>query len=197
MAMMVASPWWWCDNGDEGDCDDGDSDNDCFGDKKCWWYQWQWRYCVNWWLLLKKEFKHQGREWMRKPIRSLSIPKMSGEKSLQGFSWRSGRAMSVCWHHLHPLLTFWEFISPERTVEIPPGSASGPGSPDPICAWPCASHILGSSGNSQRGDWRCKWAWGMHGEEQRLSPLLTFPTHPHCNHPAQVMVRDPWNHEKT
>ena len=36
----------------------------------------------------------------------------------------------------------------------------------------------------------------MYGEEQRLSPLLTFLAHPHCNHPAQVMVRDPWNHEK-
>lgn len=116
---------------------------------------------------------------------------MSGEKSLQVFLWLSGRATSVCWHHC-TLYWLWEFISPERAVEIPPGSASGPGSPDPVCA----SHILGSSGNSQREDWRCKWAWGMYEEELRLSPLLTFPTYPHCNHPAQVMFKGPWSHEK-
>lgn len=148
---------------------------------------------VGWWWFLKKEFKHQGRRWTRRPPRHLPLVKFD-EKMLWKVAHHCRAGLTLSIDIVTPvLMPPWELISPEGAVEAPPNSASGPGRPDTTCTQPCASHVPGSSGNQGGGGGGevrgrgCVW-----GAAKPLAPV-DLSHSPTC---IITSPGDPWSHKK-
>ena len=102
------------------------------------------------WLLKKKSSSREG-EGLGPP-RYVSVLSFDQQKLYKvAHQGEAGQSLSV--DNITPIMNlFPENSSGQKAPEeTPPGSASGPGSPDPICAGPCDSHIRGSSGNQTGG----------------------------------------------